>query len=116
MLEDDLRNFHVAAIGPLEITLTEFYSRYEVWIILPTCTLLVIASSWPRDHFVEPILSSEIPDFDRPDGLQPLAPAPPCEAHPFNAIGKLSVTSSSKQQSLPAVLDELLYRHSMEDD
>lgn len=61
------------------------------------------------------IPSPEVPYLEKLDCLSPPAPAAPSEEYSINAIGKVSAISSSKQQPLPAVLDELLYRRSTKD-
>jgi hypothetical protein len=61
------------------------------------------------------IPSPEVPDLEKLDCLPPPAPAVPSEEYFANAIGKGSAISSSKQQPLPAALDELFRRCGMED-
>lgn len=59
--------------------------------------------------------SPEVPYLEKLDCLSPPAPAAPSEEYSVNAIGKVSAISSSKQQPLPAVLDELFHRRGTED-
>lgn len=56
-----------------------------------------------------------VTDLDKLDCLPPPAPAMPSEEYSVNAIGKVSAISSSKQQPVPAGLDELLHRRGTED-
>jgi hypothetical protein len=61
------------------------------------------------------IPSPEVLDLEKLDCLPPPAPAVPSEEYSVNAIGKVSAISSSKQQPLPAALDEFLHRRGTED-
>lgn len=61
------------------------------------------------------IPSPEVPDLEKLDCFPPPATAVPSEEYLVNAIGKVSAISSSKQQPLPAALDELFHRRGTED-
>ncbi len=64
---------------------------------------------------LERITTTAVPVLDKDDYVPHPAPDSSSEEYPFIATGKLSAISSSKQQPLPAVLDELIYPRGTED-
>ena len=117
MLEDDLRNFPMSTTGYLQkIRASQRYRDIiAVDELFKFITQVVGFASGRAFRYDEPIPEPIIPDQDKHDYFPPPTTVPPFEDYPVKAIGKLCAISSSKQQPLPAALDELLYRCGTED-